>query len=53
MADVLKYILSLNENLSTKLRKIGINSGEALEALRDWRDNLRMSIDVCSLWVGV
>lgn len=32
MADVLKYILSLNENLSTKLRKIGINSGEALEA---------------------
>lgn len=32
MADVLKYILSLNEDLSTKLRKIGINSGEALEA---------------------
>lgn len=35
MADVLKYILSLEENLSGKLRRIGINSTEALDSFAE------------------
>lgn len=31
MADVLSYILSLQENLSSKMKKIGISSSEALD----------------------
>lgn len=35
MANILEYTLSLNENLSAKLKKIGINSDEALDVFSE------------------
>jgi hypothetical protein len=41
MANSLEYVLSLNDQMSTKLRQIGVNSTNALNTYCDSTTNLK------------